>query len=70
MLVTHNYIKDLYFKYKKEGEIDISEEEKEAIIDYIETIKEFKEKRNWDGVEDMDSHAEMFVKRMLGEEHI
>lgn len=65
-VVTHKYLKNLYFEYKNdENSVNLSEEDVEDIQEYLDRIEEFKHKRNWKGADDADSHARMFAKRLI-----
>lgn len=65
-VVTHKYLKNLYFKYKNdEDSVNLTEDKIADIQEYLDRIEEFEHKRNWDGAEDADSHARMFAKRLI-----
>lgn len=65
-VVTHKYLKNLYFKYKNDnGSVNIDDQDRQDIREYLKCIDEFKDKRFWEGAEDADNHARMFAKRLL-----
>lgn len=62
---THEWVKELYFECKKpEKDIQINEEINQVLKDYIQTVYDYKDKRNWEGADQQYRNSLQFAKEL------
>lgn len=64
-IATHRWVKELYFEHQDpDKDVEIPDNIKQKIKDYIQTATDYKHKRNWEGADQQYRNSLQFAKEL------